>query len=283
MDQLNKPFSIAKGFFYSINFVETTLMINFERLEREKDALREQFLNAPLFPHISIDNFCDSKKIEVLYESIPNIDTKSADYAFAKNKFEKSKIKDISPEFEALYKDFISDRFQKILQYITNEELFVDDSFYGGGIHQGKKGSFLNMHADFNYHPLNKKWFRNLNILLYLNKDWKPEYGGQLKLEDKRSGEKTEVGVPFNRLTIMHSRAYTLHGYDPINFPDGTFRTSIAAYAFSLHEAQQEAARTTEWKIDPKKDGYLKYILSKMWVPAVKLKSKFTKSSTAKH
>lgn len=258
-------------------------MINFERLESEKEQLRDQFLNAPLFPHIAIDNFCDADKIERLYQSIPEVETKSADYAFSKNKFEKSKIKDISPEFGELYTEITSDRFQKWLQFITDDDLFIDDAFYGGGIHQGKKGSFLNMHADFNYHPLKRNWFRNLNLLLYLNKDWKPEYGGHLRLEDKRTGEKKEIEVPFNRLTIMHSRAYTLHGYDPINFPEGTYRTSIAAYAFSLHETQQEAARTTEWKIDPKKEGYFKYLLSKIWVPAVKLKSKFIKSSTADH
>ena len=63
--------------------------------------------------------------------------------------------------------------------------MFIDADFYGGGIHQGKAGSFLDMHADFNYHPLKEHWFRNLNLLLYLNKDWKKEYAGELIRNDQ--------------------------------------------------------------------------------------------------
>ncbi len=257
-------------------------MVNFEYIEANKDDFREQFLKAKPFPHIGIDNLCDEKKLIELYNSIPEIETKSADYIFATEKYEKSKFKQLGGVFEELHNDLTSDRFKSWLSYITNEEVFIDPKFYGGGIHQGRKGSFLDMHADFNYHPLHSKWFRNLNLLLYINKNWKPEYGGHLRLEDSRTGEKTEVEVPFNRLAIMHCRGYTLHGYDPINFPEGTARTSIAAYAYTIHQQPKEAPRTTEWHIAPKKN-FAKYLISKIWVPAVKLKSKFSKSNTAKH
>jgi hypothetical protein len=42
-----------------------------------------------------------------------------------------------------------------------------------------------------------------------------------------------------------------------------------------------EASRTTVWHV--KKDSPIKYFLSKIWVPAVKIKSLFSKSKTAKH
>jgi Rps23 Pro-64 3,4-dihydroxylase Tpa1-like proline 4-hydroxylase len=197
-------------------------MINFEQLEAKKEQLRNDFLNAKPFPHIAIDHFCDEEEINQLLAEIPEVQTRAADYAFSKNKYEKSKIKGISPRFEAFYNDITSQRFQDLIKYITNEDVFIDADLYGGGIHQGREGSFLDMHADFNYHPLKPTWFRNLNLLLYLNKDWKPEYGGNLKLEDSRTRVKTEVEVPFNRLAIMHCRGYTLHGYDPISFPVGT-------------------------------------------------------------
>jgi Rps23 Pro-64 3,4-dihydroxylase Tpa1-like proline 4-hydroxylase len=257
-------------------------MIRFDYLEANKEAMRQEFLNKRPFPHIGIDACCDKEKIDALYSKIPEIQTESADYIFAKNKFEKSRFTELGPEFQELYDDFTSERFRDWLCYVTGEDIFVDSKFYGGGIHQGKKGSFLDMHADFNYHPLEETWFRNLNLLLYLNKDWKPEYKGHLRLEHKDTGEKTEVEVPFNRLVIMLCRGYTLHGYDPINFPEGKYRTSIAAYAYTLHENQVEAARTTEWKIEAGQSP-LKYFISKLWVPMVKLKSKFVKSKTAKH
>ena len=256
-------------------------MINFELLERKKEQLREKFLNAKPFSHIAIDDFCDDQKLSALYDNIPQIKTKSADYIFAKNKFEKSKFQELGIEFKELYDDLISKRFQDLLKYITNEDVFIDAKFYGGGIHRGGLESFLDMHVDFNYHPLNSNWFRNLNLLLYLNKDWKKEYKGELKLKHKETGEKVEIDVPFNRLAIMHCRGYTLHGYDPINFPENKFRTSLAIYAYTYHEQPTESARTTEWNIEKKNS--IKYLLSKIWVPAVKLKSKFSKSKTVDH
>jgi hypothetical protein len=256
-------------------------MIDFEYIEANKEKFRNDFLTAKPFCLLAVDNFCKADKAEELYSQIPEIETQSADYVFAKNKFEKSKFWTMGGIFQELYDDLTSKRFEDWLKYVTNEEVFVDNEFYGGGIHQGKAGSFLDMHADFNYHPLKENWFRNLNLLLYLNKDWKPEYGGHLKLEHSETGDKTEVAVPFNRFVIMHSRGYTLHGYDPIKFPEGKYRTSIAAYAFTLHETQQESSRTTVWHVE--KSNPIKYLLSKIWVPAVKLKSKFIKSKTADH
>jgi hypothetical protein len=73
-----------------------------------------------------------------------------------------------------------------------------------------------------------------------------------------------------------------LHGYDPINFPEGKYRTSIAAYAYTPHKQHMESARTTVWHVEKKLHPF-KYALSKIWVPAVRLKSLFSKSKTADH
>ncbi len=256
-------------------------MLRFDYLEANKERFRDAFLQANPFPHIGIEEACEPEKIISLYSQIPEIETASADYVFAKNKFEKSKFWQMGGLFKELYDDLVSERFQKWLVYVTNEDVFIDSTFYGGGIHQGKSGSFLDMHADFNYHPLHEKWFRNLNLLLYINKDWQKEHGGELKLEDSRTGKKTEVDVPFNQLTIMLCRGYTLHGYDAIHFPEGKYRTSIAAYAYSLHHEPLEDSRTTVWKVN--KSNPIKYLISKIWVPAVKIKSKFSKSKTAEN
>ena len=257
-------------------------MIDFERLEREKDELRNKFLNAKPFPHIGIDEFLLKGEAEKLYEVIPNPsdEDKSRDYIFAKNKFEFSSMMNFSDDFKKLYEELTSDKFAKLISYITNEDIFVDPKFHGGGLHMGGENSYLNMHADFNYHPVNQNWFRNLNMLLYLNKDWKPEYGGNLKLKDKRTKESTEVEVPMNRLAIMHCRGYTLHGYDPINFPKDTYRTSIAIYGYTLHDKQIESQRSTYW-VDEKNP--LKNLAARVILPMVNLKNKLVGSSTGKH
>jgi 2OG-Fe(II) oxygenase superfamily len=256
-------------------------MINMDFLEKNKEKLRSEYLLAKPFPHLVIDNFCDSLKIEALYNKIPELNNKSRDYMFAKNKFEKSNYRELGEEFEELYNDLDSKRMNDFLSFIANEDVFVDPANHGGGLHQGKQNSFLDMHLDFNYHPLKKGWYRNMNLLLYLNKDWKPEYKGHLKLVDLRTGEKKEIEVPFNRMIIQQTRAYTLHGYDKTNFPENSYRTSIATYAYTKHQQLIEKPRTTDWVV---KDGKpVKKLIAFVYGPAVKVKNFFFGSGTAKN
>lgn len=257
-------------------------MINFEVLESNLEKLRTQYLTAQPFPYLILDNFCEEEKLNRAYSSIPELDNKSRDYAFANNKFEKSNYKVLSSELEELYNDLASERFNKILSYITAKKVFVDPKNHGGGLHQGKKNSFLDMHLDFNYHPINKNWYRELNLLLYLNKDWKPEYKGHLKIQDLRTDEQTEFEVPFNRMIIQQCAPYTLHGYDMTSFPDGKYRTSIATYAYQVHNRHLETPRTTDWF--PKEDAsFMKKMLAKNYNFLVQTKNKFFGSGTAKN
>ncbi|MDW3196182.1 MAG: 2OG-Fe(II) oxygenase [Cytophagales bacterium] len=257
-------------------------MINFDFLEQNKLELREKYLLAKPFPYLVIDDFCDRELLEKAYASIPELENKSRDYVFANNKFEKSNYKEIGPEFLTLQEELRSDRMNDFLSFVTNETIFVDPKNFGGGLHQGKKNSFLDMHLDFNYHPLNKKWYRNLNLLLYLNKDWKSAYGGHLKLRDLRSEECAELEVPFNRMIIQQTRGFTLHGYDMTSFPEGNYRTSIATYAYTQHAMNIEAPRTTDWF--PKEDASsTKKFMAKHYNTAVQLKNKFLGSRTAKN
>jgi len=256
-------------------------MINFSFLQTNREQLRLDFLLAKPFPHLVIDQFCNEGKLLQLYKELPAIETKSRDYVFANNKFEKSGIKDISPLFTELYNDLTSLQFEELLRFITNEDVFVDKDFHGGGIHQGRKNSFLDMHIDFNYHPLHTMWYRHLNLLLYLNKDWKEDYGGQLKVKDLRTGKQKAIDVPFNRMIIQMTGKYTLHGYDLTHFPDGIYRTSIAAYAYCIHQCHVDKPRTTDWH--PEDGNPAKKFLAAVYDPAVKIKNKIFGSSTARN
>ena len=248
-------------------------MIDFERLERDKDELREKFLSAKPFPHIAIDNFLKEGMAEKLYENMPKPDLskKIKDPFFSKNRYQYPEYNKFSEYHQKFYEDITSEQFAKLVSYITNEDIFIDKDFHGGGVHLGVENAHLDMHADFNYHPKHQNWFRNLNLLLYLNKDWKPEYGGSLKLEDARTGEKTEVEPLMNRLVIMHCRSYTLHGYDLTHFPSGKARTSIAIYGYTLHDQVLDKPRTTVWVSNNSK---FKQVMAKLWLPAVAIKKK---------
>ena len=258
-------------------------MINFSFLEKNKEELKTLYYQNKPFPHLVIKDICDINKIEKLYSQIPDLDNKSRDYMFAGNKFEKSNYSTLGSLFKELQEDLRSKKMNSFLSYLTNKNTFVDPNNHGGGLHQGKKNSFLDMHLDFNYHPINKNWWREMNLLLYLNKDWKPEYKGQLRLRDLRTDEVAELSVNFNTLVIQQCGDYTLHGYDQTNFPEGIYRTSIATYAFTEHVRQLYPPRTTDWFPDKESDGTFKKLLGRNFHKIVSVKNKFFGSGTAKN
>jgi hypothetical protein len=258
-------------------------MINFSYLENNIENFGKKF-NEGVVESIIIDEFLDNDSAQKILQEFPNpIEeniSKSRDYVFAKNKFEKSDIASAGPNMARLKEELLSVRFQEFLKSVTNQNVFVDPSFHGGGLHQGGENSFLDMHVDFNYHPTNNNWFRNLNILIYFNKDWKKEYGGSLKIINKNTNLSTEIEPLFNRCVIMFTRDYTLHGYDKISFPKNEFRRSIATYAYSL-EDKPVNVRSTTWY--PENSGFLKNFVGKKWPSLVKIKSKIFGSSTSKN
>ena len=259
-------------------------MIRFDRLERETGDLKRAFQSAKPFPFVAIDDFCDPADLARLADQIPDPSderiNRSRDYVFAKNKFEKSGFAELSADMRDLHDELVGERMQNFLCALTGEKVFVDPEFHGGGIHQGGKDSFLDMHVDFNYHPLHPKWFRNLNILLYLNRQWRAPYGGHLKLRRKDTADETEVEPLFNRCVIMQTRDYTMHGYDPIAFPEGQYRQSIATYAYSIVE-DPAGERTTVWY--PDRGGVLKRLLGRHWPVLVRIKNRFLGSATARN
>jgi hypothetical protein len=258
-------------------------MINFDTLFKNKELLRANYLTATPFSHLTIDNICNESKLNEAYSNIPVLKNKSRDYMFAKNKYEKSNYGEISPLFKELQDDLKSEKMNEFLSYITAKDVFVDPMNHGGGLHQGRKNSFLDMHLDYNYHPNNNNWWREMNLLLYLNKDWKDEYGGHLELLDLRTGKSKKCNVAFNTLIIQKCHDYTLHGYKPTKFPEGVFRTSIATYAFSKHIKQLYPPRTTDWFPDKEGDGSFKKYLGRNFKSIVKIKNKLFGSGTSKN
>ena len=145
-----------------------------------------------------------------------------------------------------------SDEFADWLSLLAGEQLFIDNTFHGGGLHAGGSGSYLDMHTDFERHPNEPSFFRRLNILLYLNQNWIPSFKGHLKLRHRLSGQETSIEPLFNRLVVMSTDSNSIHGYDPIDFPSDSMRLSIAAYAYSTQSPTDSSAvrTTTRWYSD---------------------------------
>jgi len=143
--------------------------------------------------------------------------------------------------FDVYHNDFVkvleaikSDDFTKWVEKVVGiDDLLLPDDHRGAGVHQGQNGSFLDIHVDFSVHPT-LNMHRRLNLLIYLNKDWKQEYGGHLELWN---GDVTkleaEIMPAFNRAVIFECTDDSYHGYDVITVPEGVTRKSIYSYYYS--------------------------------------------------
>nr|WP_247679863.1 2OG-Fe(II) oxygenase [Chitinophaga polysaccharea] len=126
-----------------------------------------------------------------------------------------------------------------------------DDLLEGGGIHQSKRGGYLNIHADFTVHPHHRHWQRRVNVLVYLNPDWVEEWGGKLELWDTqmKACEKKVLPV-FNRCVIFNTDADSYHGHpEPTTCPEDRHRRSIALYYYT--EEAQPFRRATHYMVRP--------------------------------
>ncbi|WP_296023233.1 2OG-Fe(II) oxygenase [uncultured Altererythrobacter sp.] len=235
--------------------------------------------NAEPYPFIIVDDWLDSNWADEVHNEILQAPTnlQSNDFVFAKAKFENPDFALFGPGCSALHSLLIGTAFSDALSKITGQDLIIDPTFLGGGVHRGGRGSYLDMHTDFLEHPNKPNLHRRLNILLYLNKNWEKGWGGDLRLRHIEEGETFSIPPIFNRLVIMESSEVTLHGYTKINIPEGRFRTSVAAYAYSS-ELSSGGRSFTTWY--PEKSS-IRRLIAQFLPMAISLKRRFFGSRTA--
>ncbi len=156
------------------------------------------------------------------------------------------------PTLREILEELNSPRFVEFVSRLIGvDDLIADPSLEGGGLHQSTTGGFLNIHADFTVHPHNRKWQRRANILLYLNDEWKPEYGGDLELWSADMKHCVEKVSPLaNRVLIFTTDVNSFHGHpEPMRCPEGVARRSMALYYFSVEDDPR--VRSTEYRARP--------------------------------
>jgi hypothetical protein len=158
---------------------------------------------------------------------------------------------DLAPRPRALFYSFNSRPFIRILENISGiKGLIPDPYFLGGGFHEIGQGGHLSIHADFNHHkPMNLE--RRINVLIYLNHDWKDEYGGQLELWDRGMKERACSLAPiFNRCVMFSTDSTSYHGNpEPVKHPDGVTRKSIALYYYTSTWSDLKREHTTQFRV----------------------------------
>ena len=222
-------------------------------------SLKSHYSLADPFPHIQIDNFFSNEYLETVLQEFPDL-SKLTDSQNYKNQNEIKFANNDYKNFPETIKDFFnflnSKIFLNFLQTITSikESLIADEQLNGGGLHEIKTGGLLKVHTDFSKHPTNN-FDRRVNVLIYLNKDWKKQYKGCLELWDKEMKNcKQRILPSFNKMVIFSTTDFSNHGHpDPIECPKNISRKSIALYYFSKGRPKEEVLN-----VDQKNRTYFK-------------------------
>jgi len=216
------------------------------RMDELVKTAHSSYLTAQPFPHVVFENFFDPNLLELVLAEFP----KPGEIRWQKfdNAQEIKLASAAETSFGSATRLFLyhlnSATFLQFLSSVTGiDNLIPDPRFEGGGLHQIVRGGKLGIHADFNKHSA-FGLDRRLNLLLYLNKDWREEYGGHLELWDREmTGCKGKVLPVFNRVMIFGTTDFSYHGHpDPLQCPEGVTRKSLALYYFSNGRPAEEVS-----------------------------------------
>jgi len=251
-------------------------MLPIERLEREKGRLLETYMAAKPYPHLVVDGLWDS---EVLTRIISEFPRKSQrDWVSYETTHELKQTSrglfGLSPFTQLFMMEVCSPRFLRVLGEITgHQDLVADPLFHGGGLHESFRGGWLNLHTDWRQHPM-LPLARRLNMIIYLNKDWDPAWGGAIELWNPGA---TEAGAKtdclFNRTLIFPTTDTSLHGFPgPIACPENVTRKSISLFYWTMDESAVKTAQNINF-LPGKKETQMKALL-RSFVPPILFKAK---------
>ncbi|MFC2952998.1 2OG-Fe(II) oxygenase [Marinicaulis aureus] len=230
-------------------------LFEFDAVKDLGKELNETYVSGDPFPHIAIDDFLPEDLVKMCIEQFPTRpDPGSESFNRDQERYKTSYHPDnMAPALRHLFYAFNSRPFIRVVENITGiKGLLPDPFFLGGGFHETRQGGHLDMHADFNHHkPLNLE--RRVNVLIYLNPDWKEEYGGQLELWRTDMSEQVQCIVPIaNRCVMFTTTGQSMHGHpQPVNHPGGGARRSIALYYYTSTWDETKASKTTQFYARP--------------------------------
>ncbi|MEM0943138.1 MAG: 2OG-Fe(II) oxygenase [Pseudomonadota bacterium] len=235
-------------------FDPETLLLDTDAAKDAAKSRAEAYQGAAPYPHTCIDNFLPPEILERVRAELEDLPDAETSFSRAQENLKTSYIPERLPTYtRQLFYALNSRPFLMFLENMTGIKGLISDPFFvGGGVHKVGNGGHLDIHADFNYHaPLNLE--RRINVLIYLNKDWREEWGGSFEVWNKEMTEKCASFVPvFNRMCCFSTASDTFHGNpEKVNHPEGEPRMSLALYYYTATWDDSRKAHSTLFKPRP--------------------------------
>lgn len=207
-------------------------------LRIDPSNVSDSFKKARPFPHVVLDGLFPDADLERVLADFPSAESMQW-MSFANSNERKRgffhEYSRITPNVRRFLDSLNGFEMLLFLEKLTGIDGLIPDPYFGGGgLHMVESGGFLKVHVDFNLHP-KLKIERRLNLLTYLNRNWRDEYGGHLELWDGDLQKCVKRLAPiFNRTVIFATGERSYHGHPhPLTTPPEISRKSISLYYYT--------------------------------------------------
>jgi Rps23 Pro-64 3,4-dihydroxylase Tpa1-like proline 4-hydroxylase len=248
-------------------------MINYSLLEQNAALYNEQFNSAMPFKWIVIDDFVPLEASRTLNRGFDLVMKRANANPDAEKKHRHvlrkigiSRLELMEECHRSFFSELGSARFLDLIQRITGiAPLYGDAGLVGGGLHEIYPGGYLNIHTDFNFHPVTKK-HRRLNILVYLNEAWQDGWQGHLELWPEDNSACAVKMTPLaGRMVLFETSEVSFHGHThPLACPSGITRRSLAAYYYSDWPTGLKEREKTNYRLTPRQREQLSKAIAQL-------------------
>jgi Rps23 Pro-64 3,4-dihydroxylase Tpa1-like proline 4-hydroxylase len=199
------------------------------------DEYRQGYEEASPWPHAVIDGLINPAVIAAA-ESEELERALSLPLRHATRQIKAATPRPNGPNALAILQELRGQRFLAFLEDLTGiAGLIPDPAHYWAGLHVFPRGAFQALHRDFRVHPITHL-FHRVNVLVYLNSDWKGEYGGDLELWASDASTCARRIAPVAGTSVIFESSWAaIHGIpDPIRCPDSRARLSLASNYYTV-------------------------------------------------
>jgi hypothetical protein len=212
-----------------------TLLRTSLKIPGNLEELRTRYQGAKPFPHLVLDNLFSEDVLEAVIAESPALNRKNWLFMEADGLQQVLRMHsavDLGPTSYQLAAFVHSPGFLYLLSELTGIWQLLPDPYLQGAGHAAmRRDMFMEVHSDRNV-AYETGLTRRLAMIIFLNKDWRTEYAGELELWS-HDGNSREVSIAplFNRTVLFEVADPNYHGVpSAIKCPAERARRSFIVY-----------------------------------------------------
>jgi hypothetical protein len=219
------------------------------------------YVKTPPYPNVALDNFLPQETISAMKQECNNLEWTREFTRNGSHMIERQDVENL-PVANEVRNIMSSRRFLVWLGEVTgHHDLIPDPHMIGAGYMRCSRGDSLKLHSDFNFNNT-LKLYRMLSINIYLNKNWQPEWNGDLQFWDfERKECKTRYFPEAGKAVIFRHHKFGFHGHpEPLKCPENIYRDGFRMFYYvsemSNYKLDKNPHRSLYWYDEKNKQPY---------------------------